>query len=237
MHIKDSPRPRYLTFDCYGTLIQWDEGLLAAVAAILKRRSQTAVDPRRFLSIFDRHEHDLEQQPPHKTFRAVTAESLKRTMAELQLAVDERDADVLVSAISGMPPFPEVAPALRALKDMGFALCIVSNTDDDIIAGNVAQLGGCVDRVITAQQAQAYKPSRQIFEHAHRALGATKDDVVHICASPHLDHAAARDMGFRCIWIDRGTGRSLLPDYAPDAIFPSLDRVPLAFREWGWAAR
>ncbi len=100
---------------------------------------------------------------------------------------------------------------MGALKAQGFKLCIISNTDDAIIAGNVAQLGGHIDRVITAQQAQAYKPTRQIFEHAHKALGVTKDEIVHICASPHLDLAAARDLGFRCIWVDRGTGRQAPP--------------------------
>jgi beta-phosphoglucomutase-like phosphatase (HAD superfamily) len=69
--------------------------------------------------------------------------------------------------------------------------------------------------LITAEQAEAYKPSRAIFKHAYRELGTTKDDVVHICASPHLDLAAARDIGFRCIWIDRGTGRKPWPTIRP----------------------
>ena len=72
-----------------------------------------------------------------------------------------------------MPPFPEVVGTLAALKQAGFRLCIISNTDDAIIAGNVAQLGGHIDRVITAEQAGAYKPSRQIFAHAHASLGVT----------------------------------------------------------------
>ena len=130
-----------------------------------------------------------------------------------------------------MPPFPEVVGALAAFKEMGFHLCIISNTDDGIIAGNVAQLGGHIDRVVTAEQAQAYKPSRQIFEHAYRTLGVTRDDVIHICASPHLDLTAARDIGFRCIWIDRGTGRKPIPGYSPARVFPALDRVPAALRE------
>jgi 2-haloacid dehalogenase len=117
---------------------------------------------------------------------------------------------------------------------MGFRTCIISNTDDDIIAGNVAQLGGHIDRVITAQQAGDYKPSRRIFGHAHQALGVDKSQVVHICASPEVDLTAARDIGFRCIWIDRGTGRGPVPDYAPDAILPRLDRVPELFRQLGW---
>lgn len=133
-----------------------------------------------------------------------------------------------------MPPFPEVVAALGELKRLGFRTCIISNTDDGIIAGNVAQLGGHIDRVITAQQAQAYKPSRQIFDHAHRALGVDVGRVVHICASPHLDLAAARDLGFRCIWIDRGTGRQPLADYTPNAVLPRLDRVPACLAQLGW---
>jgi 2-haloacid dehalogenase len=141
---------------------------------------------------------------------------------------------VLTRRISAMPPFPEVVATLERLKADGYRLCIVSNTDDDVIAGNVAQLGGTIDRVITAQQAGAYKPSRTIFEYAHTRLGVTREEVVHICASPHLDHAAARDVGFRSVWIDRGTGRAPLPDYTPDATLPTLDRVPARFASLGW---
>ncbi len=227
-------KPEWLTFDCYGTLIQWDEGLIAAVLSILSKQPDAKIDPKTFLDVFDRHEHALERQRPHKSFRTVTAESLKLTMEELGLHYRPADSELLVSSISKMPPFPEVVGALGALKEMGFKLCIISNTDDDIIAGNVARLGGHIDRVITAQQAQAYKPSRQIFAHAHKQLGVTKEEIVHICASPHLDHAAARDIGFRCIWIDRGTGRKLLPDYTPDATFSTLDKVPEFFQSLGW---
>jgi 2-haloacid dehalogenase len=150
------------------------------------------------------------------------------------LAGDDKDAAILTGRIAAMPPFPEVVDTLRRLKAAGYRLCIVSNTDDEIIAGNVAQLGGYIDRVITAQQARAYKPSRKLFDYAFDALGVTKDEVVHICASPHLDHAAAREIGFRCVWIDRGTGRSLLPDYTPDAILATLDQVPTLFDQSGW---
>lgn len=229
------PRPEWLTFDCYGTLIQWDEGLLAAVKTILSKQRASAVDPRVLIHTYDKYEHDLEQQRPHKSFRTVAGEGLRLAMVELGLAYTGDDIEILTSSISRMPPFPEVVGTLGALKQQGFRTCIISNTDDDIIAGNVAQLGGHVDRVITAQQAQAYKPSRQIFEHAHRSLGIGIEQVLHICASPHLDLAAARDMGFRCIWIDRGTGRKPLSDYAPNAVFPTLDEVPPYLKSRGWA--
>jgi 2-haloacid dehalogenase len=234
MPLDNTPRPRWLTFDCYGTLIQWDEGLQSAVRRILRSKGQGDLDPERLIGVYDRHEHALEQEPPHRSFREVAGEGLRRALLELGLPSAPEDGRVLTDSIGAMPPFPEVVDALTRLKKSGFKLCIVSNTDDDIIARNVSQLGGTIDRVVTAQQAGAYKPDRRLFDHAHAILGVTKDEVVHICASPHLDHAVARDIGFRCVWIDRGTGRTLLPDYKPDAILPTLDRVPALFASLGW---
>jgi len=186
------------------------------------------------LEVYDRHEHALEQTPPHRSFREVAGEGMRLALGELGLPTRDDDAAVLTNRISAMPPFPEVVGTLRELKARGYRLCIVSNTDDDVIAGNVAQLGGYIDRVITAQQAGAYKPARRLFDYAHEQLGVSKDEVVHICASPHLDHAAARDIGFRCVWIDRGTGRKLLQDYTPDATLATLDQVLPLFSSAGW---
>jgi 2-haloacid dehalogenase len=227
------PRPAWVTFDCYGTLIQWDEGLRDAAGTILAGKAG-ALDPDRLITTYDRHEHAIEQAEPHRRFRDIAGTALRLAMQELGAASDERDAEMLTGAISRMPPFPEVVPALAALKTAGFRLCIISNTDDDVIAGNVAQLGGHIDRVVTAQQAGAYKPSHRIFEHAHRALGATKDEVVHVCASPHLDLVATRALGLRDVWIDRGTGRRPADGYAPDAVLPTLDGLPGLSKDAGW---
>jgi 2-haloacid dehalogenase len=87
------------------------------------------------------------------------------------------DDKILTSSISKMPPFPKVVGALDALKRKGFKLSIISNTDDDIIVRNVAQLGGHIDWVITAEQAEAYKPSRAIFEHALAKNASTRSSV------------------------------------------------------------
>ncbi|MGI9521931.1 MAG: haloacid dehalogenase type II [Hyphomicrobiaceae bacterium] len=227
-------KPEWLTFDCYGTLIQWDEGLLAAVSQILAKQTKTTVKARKLIEVYDKYEHELEQEPPHRKFREVAGSALELAMKELGLSYESKDIEILTSGISQMPPFHEVPGALGELKSMGFNLCIISNTDDDIIAGNVAQLSGHIDRVISAEQAQAYKPSRKAFEFAHRALGVSHSEIVHICASPHLDLAAAREMGFRCIWIDRATGRQPLPNYSPNAVLPRLDGVPRLFQEINW---
>ncbi|TCL75907.1 haloacid dehalogenase type II [Rhizobium sp. BK251] len=226
-------RPTWLTFDCYGTLIQWDEGLLAAMDRILSAK-EGDIDQDAFIKVYDWHEHELEKQRPHRSFKDVTAQALALAMDEFGLPFDPADAEMLTSSIGSMPPFPEVVETLGMLSAAGFRLAIISNTDNAIIAGNVAQLGGFVDRVITAEQAQAYKPSPQIFLHAWEMLGIDSDQLVHICASPHLDHAAARELGFRTIWVDRGTGRKQLSDYRPNRIVPTLDKVPGIFAAAGW---
>lgn len=218
-------RPEWLTFDCYGTLIQWDEGLLAAVGRILQRKNGS-VDEREFITVYDRAEHELEAERPHKTFRQVSSIALERTMQFFKLPFEASDAEILTTSIGAMPPFPEVVATLGRLKAAGYKLAVISNTDDDIIAGNIAQLGGHIDRVITAQQAGAYKPTEQIFRYAWSQLGMAPSQIVHICASPHLDLAAARDLGFRAIWVDRGTGRKPLPNYQANAIVPLLDHAP-----------
>lgn len=234
MTLMNTIRPEWLTFDCYGTLIQWDEGLKAVAAQILRDKGEHGIDVDQLVKVYDRHEHTLEQTPPYRPFRQLSTLSLHGALEELGLVSAAADSQRLAGAISQMPPFPEVLESLATLKNMGFKLCIVSNTDDEIIAGNVAQLGGHIDRVITAQQARAYKPDPRLFDYAHAQLGVRRDQVVHICASPALDHAAARDMHFRCVWVDRGTGRQLLADYRPDAIVHSLDQVVPLFTSIGW---
>nr|WP_180203366.1 haloacid dehalogenase type II [Pseudomonas sp. SbOxS1]NYU03038.1 haloacid dehalogenase type II [Pseudomonas sp. SbOxS1] len=227
-------KPTWLTFDCYGTLIQWDEGVRAALTEILEKRGRTDIAIKDIIAWHDGREHELEQSVPFMKFRQIVSMSFIEAMAHFGVTTDSSDFELLLSRISAMPPFPEVVAALTELKSMGFKLCIVSNTEDAVIAGNVAQLGGAIDRVITAEQAQAYKPNPQLFNHAYRELGIDKSDVVHICASPLLDLTAARDMGFRCVWIDRGTGRKAPHDYTPNAVLPDLSQVPRLFKSLGW---
>jgi 2-haloalkanoic acid dehalogenase type II len=129
-------RPTWLTFDCYGTLIQWDEGLLAAMGAILSAKGRD-IDQAAFIAVYDRYEHELEQQKPHRSFSQVTALALELAMKEFGLPFHTADAHLLTSSIGRMPPFPEVVETLGRLKAAGFRLAIISNTDDAIIAGSL----------------------------------------------------------------------------------------------------
>ncbi|WP_227000844.1 HAD hydrolase-like protein [Komagataeibacter diospyri] len=101
---------------------------------------------------------------------------------------------ILTSSIGRMPPFPEVVATLGKIREADFWLAIISNTDDAGIAGNIAQLGGYIDRVIMAEQAQVDKPAPQLFQYAWKTLGVERQQTVHICASPQLDLVAAHDL-------------------------------------------
>lgn len=235
MSLTTNDRPEWLTFDCYGTLIQWDEGLKKTAARVIEAKGSSA-DPGKIVEPYDQYESQLEKYAPFKPFRQVAPAAFRAALSELGVAAtEEDDGQTLVDAIPGFLPFPETLDTLAALKAGGFRIALISNTDDDLIAGNVAQLDNHVDHVVTAEQARAYKPSRLIFEHALSALGIGYDQMVHICASPGLDHAAARDQRFRCVWIDRGTYRKPLADYTADETLP-LAGLPDLFAKLGWMA-
>jgi 2-haloacid dehalogenase len=106
-----------------------------------------------------------------------------------------------------------------------FRLAIISNTDDDLIAGTVAAIGVPIDTVITAQQARAYKPNHQLFIHAHAVLGVTPEETVHVGMGQVTDLKACHELGIRAVWIDR-LGETLNPDWTPEAVLPDLSGLP-----------
>src|SRR6516225_2627583 len=108
MTLHGTPRPDWLTFDCYGTLIQWDEGLIAAARRILDRHGKSDLDPHALIQVYDRIEHEREQQPPFRRFDAIAGASLAAAMKKLQLACTAEDVRELIEAIPAMVPFPEV---------------------------------------------------------------------------------------------------------------------------------
>lgn len=229
----DARRPEWITFDCYGTLIQWDEGLQSVAGQLIARKGGT-VDSSRVVELYDQHESELQRNAPFRVFREIAATAFRGALRDLGTETNQRDGQDLIEAIPGFAPFAEAVKTLTALKTGGFQIALISNTDDDLVAGSVAQLGGHVDEVVSSQQAHSYKPSRLIFEHALRRLGTGYDQILHICASPALDHAAARDQQFRCIWIDRGTYRKPLADYHADETFSTLSAIPDLFTRLQW---
>ena len=215
------PAPKVITFDCYGTLVQWYEVLLREIGAVLVAQGRDAADASAVLDTFSKHSRRLEAERPHRLYKDVLRTAFRAALTEHGLSPDDEAVERLATAIPTMGPHPEVPDALRRLRER-YKLAIFTNSDEDLIVHNLARLGVPIDFVITAERAQAYKPSRQIFEHAYRTMGVTKDETVHVAMGMFLDMKACHDLGVRGIWVNR-LGQRGNPDWLPYAEVADLD--------------
>jgi 2-haloacid dehalogenase len=213
-----------VTFDAYGTLI--DFRLTEATRELLADRlPMDGVDTEEFLDDFRvmRFQAVLE---PYRSYREVLRSSLDIAMRLHGIPHSPSDGDALIAAVPTFGPFPEVPDALRGLKSLGYEIAIISNTDDDLISQNVARIGVDFDHVITAQQARAYKPSRETFEYAHKAIGVPAAQVTHVAQGWEYDLIPTRDLGLRRrVWINR-YGRPGSSLYQPYDELRDLSGVP-----------
>ena len=214
----------HLTFDCYGTLIDWETGILAALGAMFARHGQPA-DEDRILGLYAALESQEEQgpyRPYREVLRAVTAGIATRS----GITPAERDLDALPDSIGGWPPFPDTITALARLRAR-YKLAVISNVDDDLFAGTNRTLGSPFDDVITAQQVGSYKPSPRNFRVALERLGATTSEILHVAQSLYHDHVPAKAIGLATVRINRpsrrrNVGLARPVDIRPDLEFPSL---------------
>ena len=219
------PAPKIITFDCYGTLVQWREVLLREIGRVLSSRGRSdSAEANAVLETFSRFSHGLTREKPHRPYKSILRIGFRSALLEHRLAPSEEDVERLAASIITMGPHSEVPGALRRLRER-YKLAIITNSDDDLIVHNVKKIGVPIDYVVTAEQAQAYKPARQIFEHAHRTMGVTKDETVHVAMSMVLDMQACHELGIRAIWINR-RGEKGNPDWLPYEELPDLKRVP-----------
>jgi 2-haloacid dehalogenase len=220
----DYARFEALTFDCYGTLIDWETGLAQAFRPVLEAHGVTAGDDD-LLERYARHEAAAEGGP-YMSYREVLAAGLRGVGAELGFdpAADERAA--FSASVADWPAFPDSAAALTRLGER-FRLGVITNCDDDLFAASSRRLGVAFDPVVTAQQARAYKPAERCFELAFDRLGLPRERILHVAQSLFHDHVTAKRLGFATVWIDRragrdGTGATPRADAAPDATFPDM---------------
>jgi 2-haloacid dehalogenase len=193
---------RMVTFDAYATLV--DFRLTEATRRILADRlPMDGVDTREFLDNF-RVMRFQAVLGPYRSYREVLRSSMEIAMRLHGIPYSPSDGEALVAAVPSFGPFPEVPGALRALKAAGYEIAIISNTDDDLISGNVAKIGVEPDHVITAQQARAYKPSRETFDYAYRVMEIEPELVTHVAQGWEYDLIPTRDLGLkRRVWINR----------------------------------
>jgi len=211
-----------ITFDCYGTLVDFD--LDRVVRNTLKEHLSTdGVDEAEFLRDFRvmRFQAVLEQYRPYKQ---LLCETLEQAMRLHGVPYRNADGDALVAAVPTFGPFHEVPGVLTRLKEK-YHIAIISNTDDDLIRGNVERIGVDFDFVITAEQARSYKPQRAAFDFALRAVGRTADQVIHVAQGFEYDIMPTHGLGMRRIWINR-SGRRGSSAFMPYEELPDMSRLP-----------
>jgi 2-haloacid dehalogenase len=212
-----------LTFDCYGTLIDWETGLLGAMRPILAAHGVTA-DDEDLLERYARHEAGLEDGT-YLPYREVLSRGLAGVAAELGATPTAEELASFGGSVADWPAFPDSADALARLKTR-YRLVAITNCDDDLFAASNARLGSPFADVITAQQAQSYKPSHRNFEIALDRIGLDAR-VLHVAQSLFHDHVPAKALGLHSVWVNRrhdrpGSGATPPAAAEPDLTVPDM---------------
>lgn len=224
----DLARFDVLTFDTYGTLIDWEAGLLAALAPILARAGVSAADDD-LLEAYARHEAALEAGE-YLPYREVLACALDRLGTDLGFVPTAAERAAFGGSVADWPAFPDSPAALAALAGR-FRLAVITNCDDDLFAASQARLGVTFDPVVTAQQARSYKPAARNFElmfERLEGLGIPRERVLHVAQSLYHDHVPAAALGLASVWVDRRHGRAGAGATPPASAEPDLTVPDLA---------
>jgi 2-haloacid dehalogenase len=223
----DFNRFEILTFDCYGTLINWEAGILPAFHRILSAHGKS-VDDATLVKLYGDFEQWAEQ-PPFQPYREVLRSVVRQLGAELGFTPTPEEERSLPDSLAGWKPWPDTVAALHQLKAR-FRLAVLSNVDDDLFAATRPQLGVDFDEVVTAQQAQAYKPSLKLFELALSRIKAPAHRILHVGQSIYHDVVPAQALGLATVWVNRpsarpGVGAVKAADAKPDLTVSSLEEL------------
>jgi 2-haloacid dehalogenase len=213
-----------VTFDCYGTLIDWERGILNALQPVLAPRG-VEISEDELLERYARHEAELEAGD-YLRYREILARSLHGLCAELGFTPSGEEADAFARAVGEWPAFPDTAPALRRLQER-FRLGVITNCDRDLFALSNRRLGITFDWVVTAEDAVAYKPSLRPFELALATIDVPPGRILHAAQSLFHDHVPAGRLGLTSVWVDRrqgleGFGATPPASATPDLVVPDM---------------
>ncbi len=222
-----------VSFDCYGTLIDWNTGIATWAEAWLAQVAPgSEVTPAQFLAAFSRHERTIEREQPTLRYPLVLAEVLRRIGTEFGLPVSEPDATSFGASVGDWPAFDDSTQALRALAER-FKLVVLSNVDRSSFARSQERLAVRFDAIITAEDVGAYKPDPANFDTLLATvdgMGVPRHALLHVGESIYHDvNPAIRDR-IDCIWIDRSadtggptaSGNPPTPSVLPIATYPSM---------------
>ena len=222
-----------LTFDCYGTLIDWESGMVAALKPLTDKVPGLTRDA--ILEAHARHESAQQRQTPQLRYRDLLAVVYRRLAEEWGVGVSWEDCAAYGRSVADWPAFPDTVEALRYLKQH-YKLVILSNVDNKSFAASNERLGVAFDAIYTAEDVGAYKPSDRNFDYLLEkiaTLGVEKAEILHTAESLFHDHVPARRHGLASCWIYRrhgqeGFGATMDPGEVPEVAFRFNSMAELA---------
>jgi 2-haloacid dehalogenase len=215
---------RWATFDCYGTLIDWNAG----IGGVLERLWGVESAPE----LLKRY-HELEPEVEAERYRSyaeVMTLTLERIAQQVGYGIPEGESDMLTQSLPSWPPFPEVPDALRELRHRRWNLVILSNSDRALIIASEKQLGVPFDLMVVAEDVRSYKPAHAHWERFFELTTAEQDHHVHVAASLFHDIEPARELGLKSVWINR-LGEAGTPSVKPDRELSDLSELADALDE------
>lgn len=214
-----------ISFDCYGTLINWEAGILLALRGVLARHSREMADAA-ILQLYGEFEAEAESGS-YKSYRDVLRSVVQSFASRLDFSPSSSDIASLPESLPAWPPFPDTVPALQRLQKR-YRLAVISNIDDELFAETRKQLGVEFDVVVTAEQARSYKPSTHNFEMALRRLGILPEQLLHSGQSIYHDVIPAQSLGISAVWVNRKSARPGVGAVRAAAGNPDLEVPDLA---------
>jgi 2-haloacid dehalogenase len=220
----DFTRFKVLTFDCYGTLIDWETGIFSALRPILAAHEKKITDST-LLELYSELELKAERGE-FLRYRDVLQFVVHGFGERLGFSPTETEVRSLPESLANWQPFPDTVEALRALKNR-YRLAVISNVDDDLFASTAPKLGVAFDHVITAQQAGCYKPCMKMFKLAEQRIGVSRERWLHVGQSIYHDVIPAQSLGIATVWVNRpsprpGAGAAKAAAGKPDLEVPDL---------------
>ncbi|MBI4545187.1 MAG: haloacid dehalogenase type II [Gemmatimonadetes bacterium] len=195
-------RAELITFDCYGTLIDWDQGIARAFLGEAVRQGVVFTEDQ-VLSAYHEVEPEVEAGE-YRLYREVLRDTARHVAIRLGLPLAPERQGFLAESLASWAPFPDTNPTLERLAAAGYRLGILSNIDDDLLAETRRHLTAGFDLIVTAQQVRSYKPAPGHFRRALEEVGGDAARLLHVARSYFHDIRPARLLGIRAIWVNRG---------------------------------
>ena len=220
-----------LTFDCYGTLIDWESGLADAFKPVFANH-HVDIEIEEALELYGTAESEIERGV-YRPYREVLKFALAEIGTRLGFVPSLEEKERFASSVIDWPPFADSPRSLQMLKKK-YKLAIISNIDDDLITHSVRRLGVTFDWIITAQQVKSYKPSHRNFEVAFERIGVPRKKILHVAQSVYHDIIPAKELGLAAIWVNRrhdkpGSGATppatALPDLQVNDLNSLVERI------------